>query len=110
MIESLLADPETPLVENHRTRKPPTCPELGRQVRGHGCRHDDQCSQRLFKVLTVLQHAGRGSLVEDTGQTDIMLLGILLTWKRLTDRVLVNPISREMAALNRKSSVKWLVT
>lgn len=34
----------------------------------------------------------------------------VLTWERLTDRVLVSPISREMAALNRKSSVKWLVT
>lgn len=39
-----------------------------------------------------------------------MLRVMLLTKERRTDRVLVSPISREMAALNRKSSVKWLVT
>lgn len=73
-------DPETPPVENHRSRKSPTCPELGRQVRGHGRRHDDQGCQRLFKVLTVLQQAGRGPLGADTGwrsDSDMMLLVML---------------------------------
>lgn len=47
---------------------------------------------------------------QGTVQTDTMLLVMPLSRKRLTDRVLVIPISREIAALNRKSSVKWLVT
>lgn len=47
---------------------------------------------------------------QGAGQTDIMLLLMLLTWKRLTDKVLVSPMSREIAALNKKSSVKCIVT
>lgn len=34
----------------------PTCPEFRRQVGGHGCRHDNQSSQRVLELHTVLQN------------------------------------------------------
>lgn len=98
----------------------PTCPQFRRQVRGQRCCHHHQGSQSLLVLQAVLHHLGCGTLNTHSERN-----GCVLTqyWRRreclfisryrtatLTLSVLVNPIRREMAALKRKSSVKWDVT